>query len=187
METSFEKRERVGQWQAGVLRRLTGLLFYLVAAFGTLLSVTTLVMVRDLRQRHALTGDMAGADMALWFFLDELAPLTLLALVAGIWLMPPATWFGRSRRIGDRDTSPGPSSRMSRKVLAGVLSLGGFGILSFMARQLTDAIVMSYRFDDVRALALVGLVLRDLLVFSPMLTLAVVLFLSARRLVRTPR
>lgn len=174
-------------YQARVLRRLVGLLFYLVAGFGALLSVSTAIMVRDLSQRHAGMGDTTAADMALWFLLDELAPLTLLALIAAIWLAPPASWFAGSHRHGTNATAVTPGPGMDRRFPAALLALAAVGILAFVARQLTEAIVTGYRHYDPSAFALMALVIRDLLVMSPLLALAIALFLSARKLVRLPR
>ena len=183
MRSSAGSRRESRLLQARVLRRLAGLLFYLVAGFGTVLSIVTAILVRDLHRRLAGGGDTAGADLALWFLLDELLPLTLLALIAAIWLAPPATWFAQPQAANE----PARAVTARAKALAAMLTVGAIGTLGFVARQLTDAIVAAHRHHDVRALALLAPVARDLLILSPLVALAVALFLSARKLLRPTR
>jgi SNF family Na+-dependent transporter len=143
------------------VRKLAGILSYSFAAFGTLLSLGGFLHAQDFRRRHADTGDFTGAAMLESFLIIFIVPMTLTALTAAIWLLPPTRAFAGRK---DRDEVSGAEA-----ILALTLVVFGVGYLAFVRYLLGSS------FDGVNVLVVV---------LSPAIVMLITLSLAAWRLAR---
>lgn len=163
---------------------------YVLAALGALVCLQDFVMIQRNLRRNAATGDFTGASLGVAFLLTVFLPLTLIALVAALWLHSPG-WI--TRPIGKGDGAPPeglgpppPASTAStpRLLVAWALAITAVIVLAIVVALLASALGGAQRDYGLRGLALVALAFQDLILFSPLVVLSGVLFGLAVKIAR---
>ena len=121
----------MAQASTGVGAKLAGILLYLLAAIGGVLSITAFISGQAFRRRHADTGDFTGAAMLESFVIIFVLPLTVSALIGGLWLFP----FRLRGRVETDVAGPSPPPDRTFPTLFALGLVGlAIGYLVFVAR-----------------------------------------------------
>jgi hypothetical protein len=156
---------------------------YSLAALGVVLGALLTFAIRGNIRRNAATGDFAGAGLGTAFLLVDVLPLALAALALALWLAPPRRVRRGSNAGGSgqpTEAAPSPRGWSAHAMLLAGLLLAGVALVAIVGTMLADALRGAYRYYGLRGAGLIGLGVQDLIVFSPLLVLAGVLFWIAR-------
>lgn len=154
-----------------IMQRLTGILCYAIGVFGIFMTVSSFFYGAAFRRRHADTGDFTGAAMLESFFTIYVLPLAIIALVAGVALLPPKSMIARASPVAPGEGALAPVDEPPW-ILALALPMLGIAHLAYTRWLLGET-----KID----LALIGLV------FSPGIAMTIVLSVAAWRLARPRR
>jgi hypothetical protein len=149
-----------------------------------------LLLVRNNLHRNAATGDFTGAGLGIALIVTVLLPLTLIALLAALWVYPP-------RRVGSlvvylRGAStdaaaPPVVGPVTRTILSVVLGIAAAASLTLAGAMLASGLRGGYEYSGVRGIDLIRLAIQDLLCFSPLIALSAMLAWIAAVIVRPSR
>ena len=173
-------------------RRLVGTVLYVVAAFGVLFSLLVISAIDDNYRRNAASGDFAGAGLGIALLTIAIIPSTLIALILGLWLNPPNRWFARSEdgtgkgavEVAAPAGAAAPTGGRPRSILALMLVIIGVALLAYVVVLLAGGLQGFYKDYEIGGAGLVGLAIQDLITFSPLVGLAIVLFWIAAKVAR---
>lgn len=159
-------------------RKPVAIVLYFFASLGGLLCAMALVVAKSNIERNAATGDHTGASLLLSFMLIGILPLTLVALILALWLVPPSGKRWRRETpdsAHDTDATAPPLASEVRPWLAAGLLVAAAALVVVVGMMLASILRSAQLHYGQHGSDLARLALADLLMFSPILLLAGVL------------